>query len=241
MKSSAVAPKRSAIAASWITSPAFTPTIETPSTRRVGRSSTILMTPRVSRMAPARGTTLIGMVVHWQTKPCAFASRSVSPTTPTCGSVKIARGITEWSTLRLVPSSALLAAMPPSCAPTGVAIWLSASRPITSPAAEIGGIRPPSGRHQQLGRLKLLGLAAHKGGDAEAAGIARYMLHLDAGEEMDPFFTQDVSQCFADLRLIVPQDAPRPFQNRDLGPQPREQLSQLQRDVAAAQNDQRGR
>src|SRR6266496_2603980 len=54
MKSSVVAPKRRAIAASPITSPAFVPSIETPMTRRVGCSSTILITPRVSWMAPAR-------------------------------------------------------------------------------------------------------------------------------------------------------------------------------------------
>src|SRR6266700_2653037 len=55
MKSSVVAPKRRAIAASPMTSPAFTSSMETPTTRRVGPSSTILITPRVSRIALALG------------------------------------------------------------------------------------------------------------------------------------------------------------------------------------------
>lgn len=61
----------------------FAEGIETPTTRRVGWSNTILMTPRVSRMAPARGTTLKGMVVHWHIIPVALASSSVNPTTAT--------------------------------------------------------------------------------------------------------------------------------------------------------------
>src|SRR2546429_6316774 len=52
-----------------ISSPAFTPSMETPTTRRVGPSSTILITPRVSRMAPARGTTLMGIALHSQAIP----------------------------------------------------------------------------------------------------------------------------------------------------------------------------
>jgi D-proline reductase (dithiol) PrdB len=69
--------------------------------------------------------------------PRALASRSLSPTTATCGSVKIARGITVWSTRRCAPVRALLAAIPPLCASTGVATWLPVSRPITSPASQM--------------------------------------------------------------------------------------------------------
>src|SRR5207245_1482809 len=60
MKSDVLAPKRSAIAASPMISPAFIPSIETPTTRRLSRSSTILITPRVSRMTPARGSPEMG-------------------------------------------------------------------------------------------------------------------------------------------------------------------------------------
>src|SRR3546814_5781977 len=66
MKSSSVARKRIAMAASWITSDAPAPTIETPSTSLESASATILISPRVSRIAPARGTSSIGMVAHQQ-------------------------------------------------------------------------------------------------------------------------------------------------------------------------------
>lgn len=43
-------------------------------------------------------------------------------------------GISE-DRLRYAPPSELFAAIPPSCAPTGVAIWLAVKPPMTSPAA----------------------------------------------------------------------------------------------------------
>src|SRR5260370_32852680 len=50
------------------------------------------------------------------------------------------RGMTRWLTRRGFPSAkALWATMPPSWLPTAVALWLPASRPITSPPAKMCG------------------------------------------------------------------------------------------------------
>jgi hypothetical protein len=53
----------------------------------------------------------IGTVPQLHRKPRRLASSSVNPTTGTCGSVKMVRGITVWSTDRRSPLRALGAAM----------------------------------------------------------------------------------------------------------------------------------
>src|SRR6266699_4322236 len=63
MKSPNVAWKRNAMAASWMTSPALLPTMATPKTSSVSASATILMMSRVSRIAPACGTSALGALL----------------------------------------------------------------------------------------------------------------------------------------------------------------------------------
>src|SRR5215472_2429600 len=157
MKSSAVAPKRKAIAASWMTSPAFTPSMETPTTRRVGASSTIFITPRVSRVAPARGTALMGMVLHSHAIPAATASSSVRPTTATSGSVKMVRGMTVWSTWRGgSPERALWAAILPSCAYGGGHLALGLPPDHITGGPDMGGVGAQGAVHAHGPRLVYL-------------------------------------------------------------------------------------
>src|SRR5258708_14876690 len=113
-------------------------------TSSVSSSATILIRPFVSRIALARGTSDIGTVLHQQLRPAEIAPSSVNPTVAIGGSVKIVRGIIRGLTRRSSPSmKALCATMPPSWLPTGVAILLPTSRPVTSPPANICSMLVP--------------------------------------------------------------------------------------------------
>src|SRR5260221_4530471 len=99
------------MAASWITSPALLPTIETPSTSSVSSSATILIRPFVSRIALARGTSDIGTVLHQQLRPAEIAPSSVNPTVAIGGFVENLRGIIPCLNRRSIPAAEGLLAL----------------------------------------------------------------------------------------------------------------------------------
>ena len=85
--SSAEPPNSMAMTASWITSPAWAPTMWTPSTRSVPASARIFTKPSVSALQRARELAVKGNLPTLYWTPVSFSCSSVLPRLATSGHV----------------------------------------------------------------------------------------------------------------------------------------------------------
>src|SRR5207253_2960563 len=96
----AVAPACISAAKAWISSPPSAPTMLAPRMRSLSGSTISLRMPAVSSVSMARAIEAKGICATSCRRPRAFASRSVSPTLATCGSVNTTEGMTRPERLR---------------------------------------------------------------------------------------------------------------------------------------------
>ena len=134
-RSSGEATSSTARAPSAISSLACGPTICTPTTRSVPRSTTTRVRPSRSAIVAARPEADSGTVPTTTSSPAARASASVAPTVAISGSENTTSGTSSGSRSGARPESASTA-----IAASAVARWASAGPATTSPIAAATGV-----------------------------------------------------------------------------------------------------